>query len=80
MELKAKCNTCIHGDMCARRMIFEALFEDEEVMAPIKNVNEIVEWIEIDIRCRDYGFDPNKQETMSEPEKRKLFGFNRGLM
>lgn len=83
MELKANCDTCIHADVCFRRPTFEQLFAEEEVIEPLKRVNEMTDWIVVDVRCRDHRIDigrVGKEDTdygiVNKPEKKKkLFGF-----
>lgn len=73
--LQPQCKYCIHADVCMRRATFEMLFENEEIMAPLKRVNEMTDWIVVDMRCKDYDFDYRKQlvDVMDEPEKKRLF-------
>lgn len=80
MELKAKCNTCIHRNICFRRPTFEGLFEEEGVMAPLRAANEMTDWIEIDVSCKDYNFDYciGSIEAVPLKDKKGILGLKRG--
>ena len=83
MEMKASCDVCIHADICKNREMFEKMFEDESVMAGLDAVNNLVDWIELDVRCKHWSLDLSKNiggygviasQISNEPEKKGLFG------
>lgn len=77
--MKSKCDTCMHAEVCMHRDGFEALLEDENVMAELNNINNKIDWIDVTLECKHYGFNlmgfkignTTSNEPEPEPEEKK---------